>query len=127
MQHSEKGLLGGRVAEWVKPLGFCSMVALIGVGSIPTLARFVMAVFSDSLQCMAPNCQEKIRKNPRSGKGSNKLIKILNYATMRFRSKSAILTFFALLIASYYLIMTKGWYIYNMNAYKLCYQSVLIN
>ena len=41
---------GGRVAEWVKPLGLCSMADLIGVGSIPALARFVMAVFSDSLQ-----------------------------------------------------------------------------
>ena len=38
------------MAEWVKPLGLCSMAALIGVGSIPALARFVMAVFSDSLQ-----------------------------------------------------------------------------
>ena len=44
------GFPGGRVAEWVWPLGHCSMVALIGVGSIPALARFAMAVFSDSLQ-----------------------------------------------------------------------------
>ena len=47
---SEKGMQshcqkGGRMAEWVKPLGLCSMAALIGVGSIPALARFVMAVF----------------------------------------------------------------------------------
>ena len=38
------------MAEWVKPLGLGSMVALIGVCSIPALARFVMAVFSDCLQ-----------------------------------------------------------------------------
>ena len=41
---------GGRVAEWVKPIGLCSMADLIGVVSIPMLAIFVMAVFYDSLQ-----------------------------------------------------------------------------
>ena len=41
---------GGRVDEWIKPLSLCSMVALISVGLIPALARFVMAVFFDSLQ-----------------------------------------------------------------------------
>ena len=38
------------MAEWVKPLGLRLMAALIGVGLIAALGRFVMAVFSDSLQ-----------------------------------------------------------------------------
>ena len=45
-------MAGGRVAEWVKPLGLglCSMADLISIGSIPALARYVMAVLSDTLQ-----------------------------------------------------------------------------
>ena len=39
----------GPVLRWIS-LGLCSMASLIGMGSIPTLARFAMAVFSDSLQ-----------------------------------------------------------------------------